>query len=181
MANVAANVLVGKPLATGGILRGPTGTALPTDSTTAPNPALLALGYVGDDGVTQSIGADSSEIKAWGGDTVRKIQTSHDLTYQFRLIETNDGTLAVYYGENNVTTTAGATVVTVNSNELGHAVWVIEVKDGDKRVRIAIPDGQVTDKGDVVYQDSDVVAYDVTITCYPDENGNKAYIYSAAA
>lgn len=179
MPNTASNVIVGKPLATGGILGAPLGTALPTDPTTALNVAFTAYGYVGDDGVTQTIGADTTDIKAWGGDTVRKVQTSHDLTYKFRLIETNDKSLGLYYGDSNVSTTTGVTTVKINSQTLPHNEFVIEVKDGTNRVRVVIPDGQVTERGDVVYQDEDVTAYDVTVTCYPDASGNKAYIYKA--
>lgn len=181
MANDATKVRVGKPLATGGILIAPTGSVLPTDNSTAPDVAFVACGFIGDGGVTQSIATDVQEIKAWGGDTVRKIQTSHDLTYQFRMIETTDVTLKKYYGDGNVTTALGITTVKINSTELGHDCYLLEVDDGGDRVRVVIPDGQITDRGDIVFQDADVVGYDVTVTCYPDTDGNKAYLYSGTA
>lgn len=177
----AAAVLVGKPLVTGGILVAPIGTALPTDSTTALNIAFEAAGYVSEDGVTQMIGTDVQDIVAWGGDKVRKIQTSHDLMYQFSLIETNGITLPLYYGADNVVETAGAIAVTINAKEPGHNEFVIAVRDGDTDIRIVIPDGQITERGDVTYVHNDAIMYDVSVTCYPDENGNKAYLYKSAA
>jgi hypothetical protein len=174
MANVAGNVIIGKPLVTGGVLTGPSGTALPTDTVEAPDPLIVAVGYVSDDGVTQAINTDSSDIKAWGGDTVRTVQTGHELTYKFTLIETNDLSLAVYYGDDNVS----AGTAEIVKGDLPYKVWVIEVKDGDKRVRIVIPDGQVTDRGDITYKDDEAVAYEVTITCRADASGVKAYLYS---
>jgi hypothetical protein len=179
----ASNVLVGKPLASGGILTADLGSTLPTDASTALDPAFTASGYASDAGVTQTIATDSTEVKAWGGDIVRRVQTSHALTYKFQVIETTTTNLGLYYGDDNVTETpADAThglerTVLVNSTELPHKSFVIAVKDGTNTIRIAIPDGQVTDRGDVVYKDDESIAYDLTVECFADDAGNKAYLY----
>lgn len=178
MANTAANVLVGKPLATGGALTGPLSATLPEDATTAPT-GFTAVGYISDDGVTQTIDTDTTDINAWGGDVVRTIQTSHKLTYQLTLIETSAASLGVYYGADNVSGSTALTVL-IKGGDLPHGKWVLEVRDGDRRVRITIPDGQVTDRGDVVWKDDEAVAYEVTITCFPDADGVKAYLYTGA-
>lgn len=178
MANTASNVLVGRPLATGGILVAPLPATLPTSATSTPNAAFDAAGYVSSDGVIQTLGTDVTEIKAWGGDIVRRIQTSHDLTYAFTLIETNEVSLTVYYGDENVTVGTGTTAVEIKAGDLPRKAWLVEIKDGDKRVRIVIPDGQVTDRGDITYADENAIAYELTLTCYPDSSGVKAYIYT---
>jgi hypothetical protein len=49
--------------------------------------------------------------------------------------------------------------------------------DGDVDIRIVIPDGQVTERGDVTYANGEAIGYDVTVTAYPDDSGVKAYIY----
>jgi len=177
MANTAANVLVGFPLATGGVLAGPTGSTLPDDALTEPDPAFLPTGYITEDGVTQTIDSDTEEIVAWGGDIVRVINTTHALSYTFSFLETNEAVLVEVYGEDNVTTTTGNYAVLINSKPLPHRSYVLEVKDGERRVRIVIPDGQITERGEVVYVHTDAVKYEVTITAYPDANGNKAYLY----
>lgn len=177
MANTADNVLVGFPLASGGVLAGPTGTTLPTDATTAPDAALVATGYITEDGVTQTIDSDTEEIVAWGGDIVRVINTTHALSYTLSFLETNEAVLVEVYGDENVTTTTGNHVVLINSKPLPHRVYVLEVKDGERRVRIVIPDGQITERGEVVYVHTDAVKYEITITAYPDASGNKAYLY----
>lgn len=170
----AANVIVGKPAVTGGVLYGPTTVALPEDATTALPAGLSAGGYVSSDGVTQTLNTDSTDITAWGGDTVRTVQTGHSLQYAFTLIETNGLSLAAYYGAGNVT----GDDVRIVAGDLPHQAWVIEVRDGDRRIRIVIPDGQVTDRDDVTFTDDSAVGYGLTITCYPDADGVKAYIYS---
>jgi hypothetical protein len=176
MANTAANVLVGKPATTGGVLTAPTGSTLPTDASTALDPAFVGVGYLSDDGLTQTINADTTEIKAWGGDVVRRVQTSHEVTYQFTMIETSDGSLKAYYGDSNVTT-GTSTSIELKAGDMPHEVWDFEIADGSTKVRVVVPDGQVTDRGDIVYKDDSSIAYQVTLTAYPDASGVKAYIY----
>ena len=62
-----------------------------------------------------------------------------------------------------------------------HASWVLHIVDGDNLRRIVIPDGQVTERQDVTYVNGDAIQYGVTITCYPDASGIKAYIYDEGA
>ena len=64
MSNTRANVSVGKPAVSGAIFRAPTGTTLPTDATTALASAYKAMGYVSDDGVTQSMTRETEQINA---------------------------------------------------------------------------------------------------------------------
>jgi hypothetical protein len=165
----ASNVRVG---VTGGAYTAPDGTTLPTDPSTALDGAFVDVGYISEDGVTQSIGADVTDITAWqNADVVRKIQTSHDLTYQFTMIETSEVTLEAYYG--NYTTGT----VEITGAQLPHGPWVLSVIDGDAEIRIVIPDGQVTERGDIVYQNGDAVGYPITISCFPDDDEVKAYMY----
>src|SRR5690349_12761799 len=92
----ASNVQVG---VTGAVRVAPTGTTLPTNTSASPHASFDEVGYISEDGVTQSVSEDITDLKAWqNGDVVRKIQTSHDLTFQFTMIETSDVTLATYYG-----------------------------------------------------------------------------------
>lgn len=183
MANSASAVAIGKPAVTGGALRAPLGTTLPTDVTTALPAAFIALGYISSDGVVESTSADKSDIVAWGGDTVRTVQTSHAVTYKLTMIETNEESASVYYGDENVTATAATPTagnllaVKVTSVELAHFVWDFEVMDGLRKGRVVLPDGQVTERGDVSYVDADAVSYPITISAYPDSTGVKAYIY----
>lgn len=172
----AANALVG---VTGAVYKAPSGTTQPTDNTTALNVAYKDLGYVSDNGVTQKINTSTTQIKAWqNGDIVREVQTSHDLTYQFTLIETTSDTLKAFYGDANVTGASPVWDVAINGQQGFRGCWVLEMEDGtNPTVRVVVPDGQVTARGDVIWKSDTVVQYDVTITCYPDASKNKAYIY----
>lgn len=178
MAQTAANVIVGKPLITGGLLVADIGTDLPASASDSLDADFAAIGYAAQGGVTQTIDSSTSDIVAWGGDVVRTIETQHKLMYQFKMIETASATLAVYYGDANVSGTTDLSVSVV-SGDLPRKSWVIEVRDGAKAIRIVCPDAQVTERGEVVYTEDDAVGYDITLTCYPDADGVKAYIYTS--
>jgi hypothetical protein len=181
MANSAANVVAGVPLATGGVLIGALTAAEPSTAVSALT-GFTAAGYIGEDGVTETNERSTDRIRAWGGDTVKVVQTEHNVTYQFTFLETlNAEVLKAVYGEDNVTTTA-ATVSTgtlhevqINSSTLPHKSYVFEVKDGDAKIRIYVPDGQITEVGEITYSDSEVIGYQVTVEAFADELGNKAY------
>ena len=181
MANTAANVVAGTPLATGGILIGSLTATAPTTAVSALT-GFTAAGYIGEDGVTESNERSTDRIRAWGGDTVKVVQTEHNVTYQFTFLETlNADVLKAVYGEDNVTTTAAGVStgtlheVAINGSTLPHKSYVFEVKDGDAEIRIYVPDGQITEVGEVTYSDSEVVGYQVTVEAFADELGNKAY------
>lgn len=184
MANSVASVLAGKPLATGGVLVGPLGTAVPTNTTTAPNVALVAAGYIGEDGVTQTIDRSTEKVRAWGGDIVKVLQTEVSVTFQFTFLESlNTTVMETVYGDDNVTVTAAGVstgtlrAVAINSEELPHKVFIFEIKDGDARVRVVVPNGQITAVGDIQYSDSSVIQYQCTIEAFADASGNQAYLY----
>jgi hypothetical protein len=183
MANTASNVVAGVPLATGGILIGALSAAAPTTALSTLT-GFNAAGYIGEDGVTEANERSTDRIRAWGGDTVKVVQTEHNVTYKFTFLETlNADVLKAVYGEGNVTTTA-ATVSTgtlhevqVNASTLPHKSYVFEVKDGDAKIRIYVPDGQITEVGDITYSDSEVIGYEVTVEAFADSQGTKAYKY----
>ena len=92
MANTVSNVTAGKPKIGGAVFRAALGSTLPTDATTALDAAFKSLGYCSEDGVTNSNSPDSTDIKAWGGDTVLNIQESKDDEADIQFVITTRGT-----------------------------------------------------------------------------------------
>lgn len=179
----AANVTTGKRRTDGGIYFAPAGTTPPTNATSTLATAFKNLGYVSEDGVTNSLSKDVTEIKEWGGDTVDTVLTAQTDTFQFTLIESlNTDTLKAVYGDANVTESSGAITVTVKAAEAPSGVWVIDmIQKGNKLKRIVIPNGKVSELGDVVYKADEAVGYDVTVAANLDSSGNTHYEYIASA
>lgn len=166
------NVRVG---VTGAIYLAPSGTTLPTSALGSLNAAFEELGYVDENGVTETQGETITNIKAWQNSAVvRKILTEHDLTYQFAALETNPAVLEAYYGNY---TDGPDGVVEIRGEVAPNVCWVIDVEDGDSATRIVVPDGQITQRGAVNYGATDAVKYNMTLTAFPDGSEVKAYVY----
>lgn len=176
----ATNVSVGKPKVAGAIYYAPAGTTLPTDATTALANAYVELGYVSEDGVTNSMSIDSDNLYAWGGDLVCPIDTGFTDTFSFTLIESlNVDVLKAVFGASNVSgTLSNGVTLSINNKHITACVWVIEViLKGSHVKRIVIPAGTITEFGDVVYKDDEAIGYEITITCAADSSGNPHYEY----
>ena len=171
----AANIVAAAPMATGGVSIGPLGAALPTDATTALGAALKSAGYIGESGLTESADRSTEKVKAWGGDVVKVVQTDFSTTYTFTFLETlNADVLRTVYGDQNVTVTPASSskgslyAVKINADTLPHKSFVFDMRDGDARIRIVVPDGQITEVGEITYSDAEVVGYSVTVEAYRD-------------
>lgn len=183
--NDVSQVFSGKPKATGGVRIGPLGTPMPTDARADVDAAFDSAGYVSDDGLVESGERSTEKIRAWGGDTVKVVQTEYSLTYTFTFIQKlNPVVLEAVHGPDNVsvtaaTTTAGnLTATKLNADTLPHLAFVFDMKDGDALVRICIADGQVTEVGETNYADGEVAGYEVTVEAfYVEEYGANAVKY----
>lgn len=175
----AALVGVTKPAAGGAVYRAPLGTALPTSTDAELNEAFKSLGYISDDGLTNSNSPKTEQVKAWGGDTVKTIQKEKPDTFKFTLIEAlNEEVLKSSYGSDNVSGTvkAGLTVK-ASSREIPNSAWVVDTIVNNANKRIVIPDAGISEIEDIVYSDSKALGYGITLTAVPDTSGNTHYEY----
>ncbi len=179
MASVS-NVSVGKPASGGAISIAALGTAIPENAVADLSAAYVNLGYISEDGLTNTNSPESDKVKAWGGDTVLVLQTAVEDTFKFSLIEPiNTDVLELVYGEGNVSGSLSTGItITANANELSAHVFVIDmIMTGNTLKRIVIPNGKVSERGDIVYKDEEAVAYELTVEALPDDDGNTHYEY----
>lgn len=181
-----AKVLTGGPdqLTTGAISSAPLGTTLPTAPAEALEADFEAGGFISDAGLTVTPTRSTTDIKDWSLTVIRKILESFDTTLAWTYIEVNEQSLAAYFGDDNVKTTAATssagtvTTVTVNADELPRKSWAFRMKDGANKILIVVPVGQVTETGEIAFVKGAPIMLPVTLTTYPDEAGNHLYIYT---
>ena len=184
-----SDVRIGAPEqgVTGAIKHAPLGTAIPTladikKAGVTLNQAFTGNEYVSEDGLTLTPSRSTTDIKDWSGATVRKVLESFDGTLSWTMISTNKGALSIAFGSGHVTTSAAATdhgaqvQAALGAYLPEEQAWVFLMKDGDARIVIAVPDGQITEVGEVTFASNAAVGWNVTLSCYPDTNGNCIYI-----
>jgi len=174
------NVSTAKPKIEGAIYTAPLGTTLPTDAITKLAAEFKGLGYISEDGLVNTNTPDSDSIKAWGGDTVAVVQKGKEDTFQYTLIEAmNVDVLKEIYGTDNVTGNLETGIsIESNSQEYEPHILIFDmILKGGVLKRIVIPNGTISEVGDITYGDEDAVGYETTLTASPDKPGNSHYEY----
>lgn len=186
MVTNAKNVLVGSPdqATTGAILSAPSGTALPATAVAVPGVPFKDSGYINEEGLTLTPSRSTADIKDWSGAIVRTVLEEFKGTLAWAHLEVNEESLKTAFGDANVTVTA-ATVssgkqikVAIGAKEMPRKAWVFRIKDGTNRVMITVPDGQVTETGDITFVTNGAITLPIVLSTYPDASGNSIYIHT---
>ena len=174
MAN-KGNVTVGKPLVAGAVYRAPVGTTLPTAADATLDQAFVPVGYISDEGLRWSYSGDGDVIRAWGRDVVARPAGAVDDVASFQMLETVDEeAVKAFWGDDARQIITGGYALQVGVPSPVQYSWVIDMVLPTKpdpaviwpspRVRrIVIPMASVREREEIVYQDSELVAYGVSL------------------
>lgn len=142
-------------------------------SATAPASAIATLtgftglGYVSEDGVTETLDRSVDDIKAWQfATTVRSVISDASMTYQFTLIETTVKVIETALGVTVTQSASEGTYTIVPGSTGGRKSFVIDVIDGAFLKRIYIAEGEITELGDTVYASGEAIGYEITLKAY---------------
>lgn len=157
---------------TGAVSKGLTSAAAPT-GTASTLTGFVDGGYIGEDGVTLTLpdGGDRTTLRAWqNGAPVRVLRTPSEdnPTLGFVFLETNLTTIETYFG---VTITQTATEGSFEfdvQDVRGHNSYVLDVVDGAELIRNYAPNAIVTSVGDLVYNGTEPIGYEITLECERD-------------
>lgn len=154
---------------TGAVYIGETTAAAPTGATSAVGSEFSDLGYVSEDGVTESRERSTNEIRAWQkASLLREVVTESSMSYSFTLLETKKETVELFYGAE---VSATGEVKVDPSSTGGRKSYIIDIEDGDSDVRIYLKEAEVSEVGEQVYQSGEAVGFEITLRAYPDANG----------
>lgn len=161
----------------------PAGTTLPTDSATALPSAYKLLGYLSEDGLTNTTDTDTTEIKDANGTTVMKVITSYAESYQFALLEVLRAEAAkMRYNTGAVTGTDKSMTIKHQMPSDEDFVLVFEIAmSGDVKDRLVIGNGTRAEFGDRQVHAGDAQVYDVTVSANDMGKGVTAIEYIGRA
>ncbi|MFC4335214.1 phage tail tube protein [Salininema proteolyticum] len=168
---------------TGELFSAPQGSTMPADATTALDAAFIGHGYTDENGVAENWDDSVDNKVAWQNATiVRASRTESLATFRATLLQTRGSNLELFYPGSSVSTNAtDEWKLEVVPAQADPRSFVINIVDGAIVTRIAIGNGEVTERGEVPHRNGDVTAYPITITCYPDDAGLLFTKYSTDA
>ena len=137
---------------TGAVAVAPIGTALPKTAREKLTEEWVSGGYVGDAGLAVSTNKGTTVIKDWSQATVRKALS--DVHVEAANNE-HGNILAIDLGANMPETES----------------YVFSMKDGDSRVRVIVPRGQITAIDAINFVPNAANTWPATLSCYPGDEG----------
>ncbi len=155
----------------------PLGTALPTDAVDELDPDFEAHGWMGDDGFVNNIQRDVTKHRDFAGTVIKTTQDSYEETVQVTCCESNPVVLKTVFGDGNVTVSfsGGHRKIAIRHDDapLPRKSWVVRVVEGVKTRLLVIPEGQVTEIGEITWLSSELVQYTLTIDCFIPKSGTQ--------
>jgi hypothetical protein len=176
--NSTDNVSSTKGVRGGYIFVAPTGTALPTDYSTALPTVYKCLGFISEDGYVETVDSDSEDLVDMNGDLMDSPQTSRVESAQLTLAEIKAMTLKLMYGDENVTDKAG--VITVKHNGNSNGTWVVVLDlllKNNRKWRKVVPLFQCSELDDLTLAVGELAARALTAKYLTDGDGNTCYDY----
>lgn len=158
----------------------PLGTTAPVKFDALPT-VWSDLGYISQDGMTAAVDEDRQSWTPWGAlSPIRTQVTSSTKTYAITAWETNKTVLSLYHKIPAATLTPDTDgIVSFAENDKptpDRRAFCFDVLDGaSNQIRIYIPLGEITERGDVVYKSDDLVGYPLTVSAYPGNDGNSVF------
>lgn len=190
MANVGVNsqhVYLPTPVqdaTTGAVQVASVGIAAPADARTALGDGWASsIGYVGEDGLALSgVMASGDAIRDWAKTKIRVMSGDADPTIALPAVQIDADMLRLVVGDDNVSVTAatkdhGEQIAVSFDGKVGPArAWCFSMKDEGRRVRVFVPNAQVSDLGDLSFVPGAAHTYSLTLSLNSDANGKSVYV-----
>jgi hypothetical protein len=160
---------------------GVTAPAVPATYDAAPVASLLPLGAISEDGLGYGFDETNQEFIAWGQLTPYRTQITKSLrTFEVTLWETNRAVCKSAMFRLPVATVAADVSGDYSFSELSspapdRRAWLFDVIDGTTIERFYVPVGEVTQRENVSFKNSEVSGYKLSVTAYADATGVTVY------
>ena len=168
---------------TGAVFVAAVGTTAPTDATTTLGGSWTDGGYVDENGISITVNRSTTPIRDWSKSAVRNILSEFGGSIAVNFLQVDEFSANRVFGASNVsvtaaTTTAGELIkVSIGSELPPVEAWCFNMKDGDARIRVYIPNGQITDVSEMAYKPDQGHVIGGTLQCYDDGTGHSIYVF----
>lgn len=166
---------------TGAVAVAPEGTAMPADARTALASAWDDGGYVSEDGLSVTITRSTTPIRDWSKAAVRNLLTEFGGAIAVAFLQVDEFAAKRMFGANNVSVAAAtATSSEIIKISIGAELppieaWCFSMKDGNARIRVCVPRGQMTDVNQIDFKPDAGNVIGGTLTAYDDGTGKSIY------
>lgn len=178
--NNSANVSTTRGVQGGYIFRAATTATGPSSYNWTPSTGWECLGYIPEDGFTESVSSDdSTTLRDINLDIVDEAAGSYTETLEVGLMEIAANPLKAIYGSQNVTDSAGLLKVEHNwgkSDETMQYALLLLLKNDRKWVK-HIPQAKVTERGDFTGNKTTAASRTITLTYLNDSTGKGCIDY----
>ena len=176
----ADQVTVGSAAATGAIFVAPTTTALPTDAISVLSGYTL-LGFTSDAGVQITESGNTQSIYAWEGRSeVYNTRTEYTEQISFTPIQCNADVAQLIWGADMVSVDGDGNITAKHHGKTMEPVHiVIETVPRTGIVKRFCQEAQLTERGDVTMDGTQIDSRQLTFNNIADEYGVTCYEYTA--
>ena len=153
----------------GAMYRCPLGTAQPAAPDAVLDPECLHLGYFSTDGLEMPHDDSTNDIFGWQGSTLlRTIITESKVSASFTPLQTRGSVLETYYPGSEVTEVGSEHFeLRVRPRIALPYTWIFDIFDGTRHIRYWFPRAEVTERGSLMFLNSEPIGYPMTVTFYP--------------
>ena len=170
----------------GALSRGAVITTIPTDFDAAATAitGFSSSGYISSEGASVNTTLSVTDIREMNTNAVRRLLEQFDGTLSLTLIQLDEESAKQCFGADNVTVTAATSTkgkrmkIAIGASLPEPQAWALRMKDGDARMLVLIPNGQVTSGVEITFVANDAIKLPVTISANDDGTGHSMYIFT---
>lgn len=166
---------------TGAVAVAPVGTTLPTDAKSALANTWDDSGYISEDGLSVTITRSTTPIRDWSKNAVRNLLTEYAGSISLSFLQIDEFAAKRMFGASNVNVTAATSSagqqikISIGAELPPIEAWCFSMKDGNARIRVLVPCGQMTDVNQIDFKPDAGNIIGGTLATYDDGTGHSIY------
>lgn len=166
---------------TGAVAVAPVGTTMPTDAKSELASAWDDSGYISEDGISVTVTRSTTPIRDWSKNAVRNLLTEYAGSISLAFLQVDEFAAERMFGASNVTVTAATSSageqikISIGAELPPIEAWCFSMKDGNARIRVLVPQGQITDVNQIDFKPDAGNVIGGTLATYDDGTGHSIY------